>query len=129
MTRQPNNLGGDFRPDGTRRSAKQKPDEPRPLFDLGQTAKQTQTAAAIAAEPKRGKRFEAAEAALIEAGPTGLIRHQLADAIGCPLSSACPVALKLLDNAIAFERGTRLSPYGSPAAVLVHRVFVRGGTA
>lgn len=129
MTPQTNNLGGDFRPDGTRRSAKQKPDSPLPLFDLGQTAKQTKNAAAIAAEPKRGKRLEAAEAALIEAGPTGFTRHQLADAIGCPLASVCPIALALLDGGVAFERGTRLSPYGSPAAVLVHRDHFRGGTA
>jgi len=113
-------------PDGTRRRYIPPDDSPLPLFDQGETAASTRADAHAAAKPKRAARMAAAESALIEAGPAGLIRHELADAIGVPLASICSIALALLGEGRAIERGRRLSPYGSPAAVIIHCDHVMG---
>lgn len=102
-------------------------EENLPLFSSGETAKETRAAAHEAAKPKQSKRIEQAEAILLDAGNRGCIRHRLGDLMGIPLASVCSIALKLLDAGIAFEVGKRPSPYGKPAAVLVHRDHLHGG--
>lgn len=103
--------------------------ESRPLFCIGRIAKETRAGAHNAAKPKRSKRVDEAEAILFDAGKSGCIRHELADRFSprIPLASVCSIALDLLDAGIAFEVGKRPSPYGKPAAVLVHRDHVDGG--
>lgn len=103
--------------------------EPLPLFDVGATAKQTRAASNEDAKPKRSKRVEEAERILRDAGAIGCTRHELASRFcpPIPLPSICPIALALIDEGKAFERGTRLSPYEKPAAVIVHRDHAQGG--
>ncbi|MCO8124495.1 hypothetical protein NHH03_22340 [Stieleria sp. TO1_6] len=94
-------------------------DQPN-LFDSGGAAKATKAAAYADAKPKMPERRQQALELLANAGDDGLTRHQLADEMDIPLSSACPLALQILRAQLAVETGEkRLTPMGKPAAVFV----------
>ncbi len=93
--------------------------ETMPLFDAGQLAAETRADAFDAAKPKLRKRERLFLAWLADRGDLGGTRHELAAAMGMPLSSACQPAQQLLLAGLCEEIGKRPSPYGSPAAVMV----------
>lgn len=89
-----------------------------PLFDYGATAAATKSAAHANAKPKQPAR-QRQILTLLREYPEGLTRHEIAAAQGWPLSSVCGPVLGLLRDQLVIEQGTRLSPYGSPAAVVM----------
>jgi len=67
------------------------------------------------------KTTERASAALklLDENPQGLIRHEIAERMKIPLSSACSLVHSLLSAGQAVESGdTRRSPYGQPARIV-----------
>jgi hypothetical protein len=61
-------------------------------------------------------------AAVRNAGPSGLIRDELASAFEIPVQSVCPVARALLnDGELVETKLRRPTRWGRLAAVLVHR--------
>lgn len=63
----------------------------------------------------RGRVFEA----IRQAASTGLTRHEIAAATGIALPSVCPRVAELLKLGLIVERGTRPSPSGRAAAILI----------
>lgn len=95
-------------------------DNQRTLGFVHQTAA-TSVAAAKAARPARSNREIAMENHLLMSGAAGMTRHQLADAMGIPLSSVCSLCRRLLDASRIAESGdTRPSPHGQAAKVIRH---------
>ncbi|QDV42941.1 hypothetical protein Enr13x_27930 [Stieleria neptunia] len=91
-----------------------------PLFDHGQHAKATRAAAASAAKEKGPNRRLQILTLLRSRGTTGATRHEIADAMGWPLSSVCSPVLELLRTGDLIENGEkRKTQFGSMAAVIV----------
>jgi hypothetical protein len=120
-------IGGDSMSDYLTPSGRRKPaannaetNETLPLFDFGQTAKATKSAAYQAAKPKLPSRREQALAVLRECGATGCTREELARRMSIPLQSVCRVARDILCDGRATEPGqTRQTATGCQAAVIV----------
>lgn len=58
---------------------------------------------------------------ILSASPDGLTRHELAERMSVPLQSICSVALWLVRNGHAYQRGQRATATGSNASVLHYR--------
>lgn len=95
------------------------------LFDHGETAKETRAAACQAAKSKPS-RIEQIAMFIRSRGSEGATRHEVAGHFSWPLSGVCRPCLELLRSGDFVEHGTRLSPYGSPAAVIVAASLVGG---
>lgn len=96
-----------------------------PLFDFGETAAATRSAAFASAKPKAPARRQQLLDLLIERGSIGATRHECAIFLGWPLSSVCAPALSLLQDQLVVEIGKRETQFGAMAAVLVAVQFAR----
>lgn len=90
------------------------------LFDHGEQARQTRAIAAASATPKGPSRRDRIESYILSRGAHGATRHEIADAMGWPLSGVCsPVKAMLRSGRLAETGQRRLTQYGSMAAVIV----------
>jgi len=97
------------------------------LCDHGGAAARTRAAAARDAMRSARTRRDAVELAVASAGRDGMTRHEVADAIGCPVHGLCRAVIDLRESGRIIEtERTRLSPYGRPAAVLVSGLLSDG---
>lgn len=73
---------------------------------------------------KTSRREREVERQLRTAGRFGMTRHELADALACPLSSVCAIVANLKgDGQVVDTPRKRTSTFGYPAGVLVHHSF------
>jgi hypothetical protein len=78
-----------------------------PLFDYGQHAAETRSAAFNESKPKQNARKDLALIVLRKAGKRGHTRESLGDAISLRIQSICPIALAIIQVGDAVETDER----------------------